>query len=91
MNPDSIPGEMTNKVTSSSSIFGGIQKERCPLGTVPIRRTTKEDLVNAKKIIKKTKLISLNNTYPNAPTTNQASNILYLHFFWSTHLYCFSN
>ncbi|XP_026397432.1 uncharacterized protein LOC113292795 [Papaver somniferum] len=69
MNPDSIPRETTNKVISSSSIFGGLQMERCPSGTVPIRRTTKEDLVNAKKIIKKP--INANNTYPNAPTTNQ--------------------
>ncbi|XP_026397667.1 uncharacterized protein LOC113293134 [Papaver somniferum] len=71
MSPDSIPGLRTNKTISSSSILGVLQKEICPPGTVPIRRTTKEDLMNAKKIIKKTRLIHANNTYPNAPPANQ--------------------
>ncbi|KAI3842586.1 hypothetical protein MKW92_035684 [Papaver armeniacum] len=69
MSPDSNQREAANKTISSSSIFGGLQKEICPSGTIPIRRTTKEDLVNAKKFIK-TRLVDANNTYPNAPTTN---------------------
>ncbi|KAI3964760.1 hypothetical protein MKW92_012870 [Papaver armeniacum] len=70
MSPDSNQKEATNQTISSSSIFGGLQKEICPSGTVPIRRTTKEDLVNAKTFIKKTRLVDASNTYPNAPTTN---------------------
>ncbi|KAI3831493.1 hypothetical protein MKX03_016599 [Papaver bracteatum] len=70
MSPDSIQREATNKTISSPPIFGGLQKEICPLGTVAIRRTTKEDLVNAKEFINKTRRFDANNTYPNAPMTN---------------------
>ncbi|KAI3939794.1 hypothetical protein MKW92_012580 [Papaver armeniacum] len=54
MNPNSIPGRITNKTISSSSIRG---LEGCPSGTVPIRRTTRTDLVNADHFLKKTKQI----------------------------------
>ncbi|KAI3986894.1 hypothetical protein MKX01_014595 [Papaver californicum] len=64
MNPSSIPGETTNKTVSSSSIFRGLQKERCPSGTVPIRRTTREDLLNAKYFAKKAKPIHAD-SHPN--------------------------
>ncbi|KAI3986895.1 hypothetical protein MKX01_014596 [Papaver californicum] len=61
MNPSSIPGETTNKtISSSSSIFRGLQWEGCPSGTVPIRRTTRKDLVSAKHFLKKTKSINAN-------------------------------
>ncbi|KAI3917380.1 hypothetical protein MKW98_027299 [Papaver atlanticum] len=50
MNPNSVPGETTNKTISSSSIFR----------TVPIRRTTRADLVDAKHFLKKTRPIHAN-------------------------------
>ncbi|XP_026441430.1 uncharacterized protein LOC113340509 [Papaver somniferum] len=50
MNPSSISGETRSKNISASSIFHGLQRERCPLGTVPIRRITREHLVFAKKV-----------------------------------------
>ncbi|XP_026441488.1 uncharacterized protein LOC113340578 [Papaver somniferum] len=56
MNPNSIPGGITNKTISSSSICG-LQWEECPSGTVPIRRTTRTDLVNAELLLKKTKQV----------------------------------
>ncbi|KAI3908467.1 hypothetical protein MKX01_009269 [Papaver californicum] len=56
MNPSSIPGDTTSKTILSSSIFRGLQREGCPSGTIPIRRTTKENLVNAKDFLTKTKL-----------------------------------
>ncbi|KAI3893603.1 hypothetical protein MKW92_052273 [Papaver armeniacum] len=61
MSPSSIPRERTNKYVSSSTIFRGLQKERCPSGTVPIRRTTKKELLNAKYFTKKSKSIYANN------------------------------
>ncbi|KAI3967527.1 hypothetical protein MKW92_009227 [Papaver armeniacum] len=64
MNPSSIPGEKRSKNVSASSIFGGLQRARCPSGTVPIRRTTREDLVNAKYFAKKSKPMDANG-YPN--------------------------
>ncbi|KAI3955926.1 hypothetical protein MKW98_006286 [Papaver atlanticum] len=84
ISPDSIPGELTNKTISLSSLIGGLQKERCPSGTVPIRRTTKQDLVNAKNFIKKTRIIQANNTYPNAPTANQVKIIEGKQYFGGT-------
>ncbi|KAI3939791.1 hypothetical protein MKW92_012577, partial [Papaver armeniacum] len=50
MSPRSIPGETRSTNVSASSIIHGLQRERCPLGTVPIRRITREDLVFAKKV-----------------------------------------
>ncbi|RZC86441.1 hypothetical protein C5167_030520 [Papaver somniferum] len=60
MSPRSIPEETTSKNVSASSTFYGLQRERCPLGTVPIRRITREDSVFAKKV----KQIHANN-FPN--------------------------
>ncbi|KAI3917375.1 hypothetical protein MKW98_027294 [Papaver atlanticum] len=53
MSPRSILGETKSKSVSASSIFHGLQRERCPSGTVPIRRITREDLVNVKFFAKK--------------------------------------
>ncbi|RZC91877.1 hypothetical protein C5167_021591 [Papaver somniferum] len=64
MNPSSIPGDKKSKNVSTSSIFGGLQRARCPSGTVPIRRTTREDLINAKYLAKKSEPIDANG-YPN--------------------------
>ncbi|XP_043700092.1 uncharacterized protein LOC122650774 [Telopea speciosissima] len=41
----------TKTKASKPSVFG--MKEGCPLGTVPIRRVTKEDLIRAKSVSKK--------------------------------------
>ncbi|KAI3967526.1 hypothetical protein MKW92_009226 [Papaver armeniacum] len=60
MSPSIIPSERTNKYVSSSAILHGLQKERCPSGTVPIRRTTKKELLNAKYFTKKSKSIYAN-------------------------------
>ncbi|KAI3917382.1 hypothetical protein MKW98_027301 [Papaver atlanticum] len=60
----SIPGETRSKNISASSIFRGLHTERCPSGTVPIHRTTREDLVNAKYSVKKNEPIGANG-YPN--------------------------
>ncbi|MCL7025552.1 hypothetical protein MKW94_021230 [Papaver nudicaule] len=57
MSQSSLPGETTKKANSSSSMFRG---EGCPSGTIPIRRTTREDLVNAKNIIERAKSIYSN-------------------------------
>ncbi|RZC72418.1 hypothetical protein C5167_035623 [Papaver somniferum] len=64
MNPSSIPGETRTKNVLASSIFHGLQRERCPSGTVPIRRTTREDLVNTKYFVKTAGLKGANG-YPN--------------------------
>ncbi|XP_026441464.1 uncharacterized protein LOC113340548 [Papaver somniferum] len=50
MRTRSIPGETRSEKVSTSSIFHGLQRERCPLGTIPIRRITREHLVFAKKV-----------------------------------------
>ncbi|MCL7043487.1 hypothetical protein MKW94_007895 [Papaver nudicaule] len=63
--PSSIPGVITNKTNPSYSIFRGLQKKGCPSGTVPIRRTTRDDLVNAKQYMKKIEPFYANNTFPN--------------------------
>ncbi|RZC91863.1 hypothetical protein C5167_021576 [Papaver somniferum] len=64
MNPRSISGETRSKNVSSSSIFHGLQREQCPSGTIPIRRITREDLVNAKFFAKKVEQIHANG-FPN--------------------------
>ncbi|KAI3907240.1 hypothetical protein MKW92_025244 [Papaver armeniacum] len=58
MVPSSIPEETISKNISSSirrgiQIDNGFRNERCPSGTVPIRRTRKEDLVNAQYLLQK--------------------------------------
>ncbi|KAI3844634.1 hypothetical protein MKX03_026736 [Papaver bracteatum] len=64
MRPRSISGETISKNVSESSIFHGLQRERCPLETVPIRRMTREDLVNAKFFAKKFEQVH-SNGFPN--------------------------
>ncbi|MCL7030323.1 hypothetical protein MKW94_003391 [Papaver nudicaule] len=58
-----VPSTILEETTSQnipSSIFwdskldNGFQNERCPQGTVPIRRTKKEDLLNAQYLLQKT-------------------------------------
>ncbi|MCL7031950.1 hypothetical protein MKW94_011631 [Papaver nudicaule] len=63
--PSVIPGVIANRTNQSFSIFRGLQKEGCPLGTVPIRRTTRDDLVNAKQFMKKIRPFYANNTSSN--------------------------
>ncbi|XP_026441462.1 uncharacterized protein LOC113340544 [Papaver somniferum] len=64
MSPRSISGETRSKNVSASSIFHGLKRERCPSGTVPIRRITRENLVNAKYFAKKVDQIHANG-FPN--------------------------
>ncbi|KAI3917373.1 hypothetical protein MKW98_027292 [Papaver atlanticum] len=64
MSPRSISGETRSKNVSASSIFYGLQREQCPSGTVPIRRVTREDLVNAKFFAMKVEQIHANG-FPN--------------------------
>ncbi|MCL7038753.1 hypothetical protein MKW94_012366 [Papaver nudicaule] len=63
--PSSIPGVIANKTNPSYSIFRGLQNKRCPSGTVPIRRTTRDDLVNAKQFTKKIEPFYATNTSSN--------------------------
>ncbi|XP_050908463.1 uncharacterized protein LOC127122107 [Lathyrus oleraceus] len=42
------PSFRTSKKTSSTKAILGIQKDECPIGTVPIKRTTKDDLIRGK-------------------------------------------
>ncbi|KAI3968352.1 hypothetical protein MKW92_052341 [Papaver armeniacum] len=58
MVPSFIEEEITSKNISASSywvsnIDNGFQNERCPPGTVPIRRTNKKELANARYLIQK--------------------------------------
>ncbi|KAI3973222.1 hypothetical protein MKW92_014979 [Papaver armeniacum] len=74
MVPSSIPGETTNKNISSSifrssDIDNGFWNERCTPGTVPIRRTKKEDLINARKL-----LPNIVPNHPNAYTLSPMNN-----------------
>ncbi|MCL7039113.1 hypothetical protein MKW94_026625 [Papaver nudicaule] len=69
MVPSFIIEETTSKNISSPIFRGsiidiGFQDERCPPGTVPIRRTKKEDLVNAQSLSRKTNRIHTNRYSP---------------------------
>ncbi|KAI3967551.1 hypothetical protein MKW92_009251 [Papaver armeniacum] len=80
MVPSSIPEETTNK-NISSSIFrssyidNGFGNERCPPGTVPIRRTKKEDLINAQKLLRNT-IASHPSAYTLSPMNNHVVSIV---------------
>ncbi|KAI3967553.1 hypothetical protein MKW92_009253 [Papaver armeniacum] len=67
MVPSSIPEEAAYKnissILRSSNLDNGFLNERCPGGTIPIRRTKKEDLINARKTLQKTTPIH-SNVYP---------------------------
>ncbi|KAI3967562.1 hypothetical protein MKW92_009262 [Papaver armeniacum] len=68
MVPSSVPKEaayknISSSILRSSNIDNGFLNERCPAGTVPIRRTKKEDLINARKTLQKTTPIH-SNVYP---------------------------
>ncbi|KAI3967561.1 hypothetical protein MKW92_009261 [Papaver armeniacum] len=59
MAPSSILEATTNKnisssVFRSSNMGHGFRYKRCPPGTVPIRRTKKQDLINARNLLHKT-------------------------------------
>ncbi|KAI3908475.1 hypothetical protein MKX01_009277 [Papaver californicum] len=60
----SIPEETTSENISSIfqgvNIDNGFQNKRCPSGTIPIRRTKKEDLVNAQYLLEKANPIHTN-------------------------------
>ncbi|KAI3878976.1 hypothetical protein MKX03_000752 [Papaver bracteatum] len=80
MVPSSVPEEMANNNISSSifrssNIDNGFLNERCPLGTVPIRRTKKEELVNARNIFQKTIPIH-SNVYPLSPMNQRVVSIV---------------
>ncbi|MCL7034598.1 hypothetical protein MKW94_028857 [Papaver nudicaule] len=65
MVPSSISEETTSKNISStifrgSNIDTGFQNERCPPETVPMRRTRKQDLINARYLMQKTNSIHTN-------------------------------
>ncbi|KAI3977127.1 hypothetical protein MKX01_042817 [Papaver californicum] len=69
--PSSIPEETTTsnkKILSStfrgSRIDNGFRNTRCPPGTVPIRRTKKEELVNAQYLLRKNNSIHINEYTP---------------------------
>ncbi|KAG6499514.1 hypothetical protein ZIOFF_039303 [Zingiber officinale] len=66
----SFPKSMNNN--SSSEILK--LPRRCPQGTVPIRRTTKEDLIRAKQI-QQTQLIDLKDT--NVPTNGYSAGVTF--------------
>ncbi|KAI3837136.1 hypothetical protein MKX03_022185 [Papaver bracteatum] len=58
MVPTSSPEDTSNKNISTtifqdSKIDNGFRNKRCPLGSIPIRRTKKQDLVNARKFLGK--------------------------------------
>ncbi|XP_057439878.1 uncharacterized protein LOC130731620 [Lotus japonicus] len=45
-----IMGKADEKNSSAKLIGFGLEKNQCPVGTVPIRRTTKEDLIRGKSL-----------------------------------------
>ncbi|RZC64530.1 hypothetical protein C5167_008224 [Papaver somniferum] len=65
MVPSSFPEYTSNKHNSTTifqvwKINNGSQSKRCPLGTIPVRRTKKEDLVLAQKLLRKADQIHTN-------------------------------
>ncbi|RZC85397.1 hypothetical protein C5167_041580 [Papaver somniferum] len=78
MVPSSIPEEKTSSNNISSSIFRrpeidtGLQNERCPPGSVPLRRTTKEELVHARYLLQQKNNSIHTNRYTQSP--------MYYHF-----------
>ncbi|KAK7320931.1 hypothetical protein VNO77_30890 [Canavalia gladiata] len=44
--------ETTSVKNSSARSISGLEKYQCPIGTIPIRRTTKDDLIQAKSLLK---------------------------------------
>ncbi|KAK7320933.1 hypothetical protein VNO77_30895 [Canavalia gladiata] len=44
--------EKTSVKNSSARSISGLEKYQCPIGTIPIRRTTKDDLIQAKSLLK---------------------------------------
>ncbi|KAI3881013.1 hypothetical protein MKX03_037591 [Papaver bracteatum] len=80
MVPSSIPKKTTNK-NISSSIFGssyidnGFRNKRCPPVSVPIRRTKKEDLINARKLQRNT-IASHPSAYTLSPMNNHVVSIV---------------
>ncbi|RZC86483.1 hypothetical protein C5167_030560 [Papaver somniferum] len=80
MVPSSIPEETTRKNISSSiyrssNIDNGFRNEKCPPGTVPIRRTKKEDLINTQKLLPNT-IASHPNAYTLSPMNNHVISIV---------------
>ncbi|RZC89571.1 hypothetical protein C5167_027111 [Papaver somniferum] len=65
MVPSSFSKDTSNKNISTtifrdSKINNGFENKRCPLGTISIRRTKKEDLVNAQSLLRKADQIRSN-------------------------------
>ncbi|KAM6595241.1 hypothetical protein CsatA_005765 [Cannabis sativa] len=72
MRPSSRPNSMVRegnppKNVEQVLINGGLNSEKCPIGYVPIRRTTKEDLIKAKLFTK-----SYNSRINSPPTFHQS-------------------
>ncbi|KAI3958034.1 hypothetical protein MKW98_020676 [Papaver atlanticum] len=72
MVPSFIQEETTSNNISASSyrvsnIDNGFQNERCPPGTVPIRRTKKQDLANARYLLQKKINPNRTNSYSSSP------------------------
>ncbi|KAI3836662.1 hypothetical protein MKX03_034945 [Papaver bracteatum] len=66
MVPSSIPEEITSSNISASSYWVS-NIEPCPPGTVPIRRTIKQDLVNARYLLQKKINSNRTNSYSSSP------------------------
>jgi hypothetical protein len=45
-----MKNEKISAKNSPTNLISGFEKEECPTGTVPIRRTTKDDLIRSKSL-----------------------------------------
>ncbi|KAI3881015.1 hypothetical protein MKX03_037593 [Papaver bracteatum] len=80
MAPSLIPEETFDENISSSIFWGsnidnGFRNEKCPSETVPIRRTKKEDLINARKLLHKT-VSTPPNAYTFSPMNNRVVSVI---------------
>ncbi|KAF8035087.1 hypothetical protein BT93_C1192 [Corymbia citriodora subsp. variegata] len=78
----------TYSPTSKSVIFG--LREPCPLGTVPIPRVRKEDLIRAKSIINDFSLVGMNGEYPGHHLVFVLVNDLDTKYGAEAHLSCYN-
>ncbi|KAI3831636.1 hypothetical protein MKX03_034728, partial [Papaver bracteatum] len=82
MVPSSIPEGKTSSNNISSSIFrrpeidNGLQNEQCPRGSVPIRRTTKEELHHARYLLQQKNNSIHTNRYTQSPMYYHVSIVL---------------
>ncbi|KAJ0962695.1 hypothetical protein J5N97_027817 [Dioscorea zingiberensis] len=67
LRPSSFPDELFDEIsslTNSTSIEIGLKDGGCPLGTVPIRRVSKEDLIRMRSSLKHKKMMMHSPTNP---------------------------